>query len=94
MLNKKYDSWNRANEADSERDNVGEVQRELRITREVQREQRVVGEVQREQRISGENTADKSLNDKPAEAPKWIVTLNYLTFSAGILMLTANFFIQ
>jgi len=50
--------------------------------------------VQREQRISGEITADKSLNDKPAEAPKWNVVLNYLTFSAGILMVTANFFIQ
>ena len=94
MLNKKYDSWNRANEADSERDNVGEVQRELRIVGEVQRELRVVGEVQRELRMSGDKTADKSLNDKPAEAPKWIVALNYLTFSAGILMVTANFFYQ
>ena len=64
--------------------NIGETQRELRIA----------GEVQREQRISGEITADKSLNDKPAEAPKWNVVLNYLTFSAGILMVTANFFIQ
>ena len=50
--------------------NIGETQRGLRI----------VGEVQREQRISGEITADKSLNDKPAEAPKWIVVLNFLTF--------------
>ena len=70
------------------------MQRELRITREVQREQRVVGEVQREQRISGENTADKSLNDKPLNVTERIVALNYLTFSAGILMVTANFFIQ
>ena len=70
------------------------MQRELRIVGEVQRELRVVGEVQRELRMSGDKTADKSLNDKPAEAPKWIVALNYLTFSAGILMVTANFFIQ
>ena len=40
------------------------------------------------------SAADKSLNDKPAEAPKWNVVLNYLTFSAGILMVTANFFIK
>ena len=45
----KYDTWNRDNVADSEMGNIGEVQRE--------------------QRISGEITADKSLNDKPAEAP-------------------------
>ena len=74
--------------------NIGETQRGLRIVGEVQRELRVVGEVQRELRMSGDKTADKSLNDKPAEAPKWIVALNYLTFSAGILMVTANFFIQ
>ena len=40
------------------------------------------------------SAADKSLNDKPAEAPKWIVVLNDLTFTAGILMITANFFYQ
>ena len=50
--------------------NIGETQRELRIA----------GEVQRELRMSGDKTADKSLNDKPAEAPKWIVVLNFLTF--------------
>ena len=53
-----------------------------------------IGETQRELRMSGDKTADKSLNDKPAEAPKWIVVLNDLTFTAGILMITANFFYQ
>ena len=90
----KYDTGNRNNVEDSEMGNIGETQRELRIVGEVPREQRIAGEVSREQRISVDKTADKSLNDKPAEAPKWIVALNYLTFSAGILMETANFFIQ
>ena len=76
----KYDTWNRDNVVDSEMGNIGETQRGLRIVGEVQRELRVVGEVQRELRMSGDKTADKSLNDKPAEAPKWIVVLNFLTF--------------
>lgn len=70
----KKDAWNRENEEDSERGNVGKPQRELRTT--------------------GEKTAGKSLNDNAAEAPKWLIVLNYLTFSAGILMVTANLFIQ
>jgi len=47
-----------------------------------------------ELRTTGEKTAGKSLNDNAAEAPKWLIVLNYLTFSAGILMVTANLFIQ
>ena len=44
-LKQKYDTENRENESDSEKDNVGEVQREQRIVGEVQRELRIVREV-------------------------------------------------